>query len=827
MLVNKSYYNKLIASIFSLIFLCLSYSVTANEGDTVVLNSLFERYLDSNNDSVKVYFLVKLAENLESNNVINYHKKTIDEYLQQANSITNDSISINSLAFILDSIGVKFRNDGKYISSLKFHNWAKDITFRISNKNQQSIIFNNIGVVYRRLDDYQTALSNHIQALHLAEEINNIKSQAVAINSMGNIQMMIGNLDESLEYFKQSLLLEQKQNSLLGIAINLNNIGNVYSIKANFSKALEYYFLSLDINKEIKSKKGIAICYNDIGNIYERLGKYDKSLIYYLDALAINRQLNDKHGLANSYLQVGELYADIQQNKTALEYLNPGLKISLEIGTKTFIMDAYLALYKISRASKQYEEAFNYLQLSNLYHDSIININVKKNIARLKIKFESEQKENQIELLKQNAHISDLVIKRQKTLNWLMFTAIIIALGIMISLLYYVFNNNKTNKLLLERNKIIEKTKAELDRYSKELLVAKREAEENNRAKGEFLANMSHEIRTPLNSVIGFTELLSTSSVDPQQLNNLKIIKSSSRTLLTIINDILDLSKIEAGKLTFEYENIKIEQIIIDVVQMFSHSANEKNIKLITDFQYGLPQTIILNEFRFRQILFNLIGNAISYTNNGNISIEVHYKPSTSDNKINLTINVTDTGIGIKVDELQNIFEPFNQVDINKTNKGTGLGLTITKNIVEMMNGTINVSSILNKGTTFSINFYDIVIVNELLIDKQNIPSVVVGNKSEESSNDYFYDLAMNKANPKFEEDLSEIYTKFFKTALETKMLNNISTFITVLSKLAHKYKSDGLIKYCSDLNNNVSNFDIEKIDKLLKLFDTNYLLKK
>jgi len=833
MLFYRSYYSIIFTGIISVMF-CLSSSyLVANEEDYTILDSLLNTYLTSNSDSVHIDMLIKIAENMETNKIANYQNKTVDDYLHQANSKLNDSANIYKIAYQINDIAIKYRNNGNYLSSIKFHNWAKDIANRIKNKDQQSNILNNIGVVYRRLDDYQTALSYHLQALKLAEESHSLKNQAVAINSIGNIQLMIGNIDESLEYFKQSLLLEQNQNSLLGIAINLNNIGNVYSKKDNFSKALEYYFLSLDINKEINSNKGIAICYNDIGNIYERNGNSSKALEYYLDALKINYELNDQHGLANSYLQIGELYTDLKQNKKAIEYLLPGLDISINIRAKSFIMDTYHALYIINWADKKYEKSINYLQLENKYHDSIININVRKDIARLQIKFESERKENQIALLQQNALISELEINRQKNINWLILSAFIIALGFVISLLYYLSNKNKTNRLLLERNRIIEKTKVELNSYSKQLLLSKQEAEDISKAKGEFLSNMSHEIRTPLNSIIGFTDLLNMPADDIQQLNHLKIIKTSSRTLLAIINDILDLSKLEAGKFTIDYENTNIELVIDDVVQMFSHRTLEKNIKLIANIQPKFPHIILFNELRLRQILNNLIGNAINFTNKGSITVDVYSKPVIALNEISLFINITDTGVGIQEHELESIFEPFSQSAFNKTKKGTGLGLAITKHLVEMMSGSIMVDSKINQGTKFSISFPNIKIIDPFSGNTNITPPSLKEKKAitnidtESNSNFYFNDINKNILDPEFEKDIDYIYNKYFKVALKTKMISNIKIFLNELITLATKHNSNGLKSYCDDLGKQISTFDTEKIDNLLNIFNENLQLKK
>jgi len=830
----KKKYRVLIIIILLIINIGVFNSSLANENNSVVNDSLFARYLVSNNDSLNIDILIKLAANMELNDILLFKNNTVDDYLKIASSIAKDSVSNYYLAHKLDKIAVAYRKNGNYISALKFHNWAKNISNQTNNKKLQTVIYNNIGVVYRRLDDYEAALSSHLYALKLAEEVNDQQSQAIAINSVGNIQMMIGNLDESLEYFKQSLIIEQKKNNMLGIAINLNNIGNVYCKQQNYKKAIEYYFLSLDINKQIDSEKGIAICYNDIGNIYELSGETDKALKYYLDALDINLKLNNKRSLANSYLQIGELYTDQEQYNKAIEYLLPGLEISTKIGSKTLIMNSYNALYIISRHRKEYEKAFDYLQLHNQYHDSIININVKKEIVRLQVKFGSERKENQIALLKQNAEISMLDITRQKTISWLMLSAFIIALGFIISLSYYLINRNKTNKLLLERNKIIEQTKSELDDYSKQLLKAKQEAENSNKAKGEFLANMSHEIRTPLNSIIGFTDLLIKSANKPNEINQLKIIKTSGLTLLTILNDILDLSKIEAGKFSVDYEDINIEQVFDDVVRMFSQRTTEKNIKLITNIDKQLPHSIFFSEIRLRQILFNIIGNAIKFTNNGIIVVNIYSESLMSNNKINFFIDIIDTGIGIQKQELNSIFEPFSQSKTNKTNIGTGLGLAITKRLVELMHGNISVESILGKGSKFSIMFNSVQVVTGV-----NKADVKAENKTSVHNEEYdaidnmknldffIYDINDTTQFDNFKKEIDEVYDMYFKIAYDTKLMSNITIFANELNNIASKYNINGLKNYCINLNNYKQSFDIDEIDKLLHKFNTNYIKNK
>jgi len=239
----------------------------------------------------------------------------------------------------------------------------------------------------------------------------------------------------------------------------------------------------------------------------------------------------------------------------------------------------------------------------------------------------------------------------------------------------------------------------------KELEHSREEAIKANKAKSEFLANMSHEIRTPLNAVIGFTELLESIVEDPRQINYLESIKSGGKNLLMLINDILDLSKIEAGKMEFKYEPVNPYTLIGEIRQIFSLKIKEKDLSFIVEVDDEIPESLILDEVRVRQVIFNLIGNAIKFTESGYVKFSVKKIFSSEDtSRINLTVAVEDSGIGIPKDQHTRIFDAFQQQSGQSTRKygGTGLGLTISKRLVEMMGGEIHLQSTPGIGSTFT-----------------------------------------------------------------------------------------------------------------------------
>jgi signal transduction histidine kinase/DNA-binding response OmpR family regulator len=266
------------------------------------------------------------------------------------------------------------------------------------------------------------------------------------------------------------------------------------------------------------------------------------------------------------------------------------------------------------------------------------------------------------------------------------------------------------------------------ERTRRELLEEKLHAEQSVREKSAFLANMSHEIRSPMNAILGFSELLEPEGLTPKQSQYVRAIRDSGAALLHLINDILDLSKLEAGKLELHPDPTDMRDSCEFLRTVFGQQAVMKSLQLQFEISPDLPRALLLDRLRLRQVLVNLLSNAIKFTEHGRVKTRVSWESQEDDRSGTLLLDVEDTGIGIPADKLEEVFKPFVQADSRQTaeKEGTGIGLTIVKRLTELMGGTLAVESLVGQGTVFHLRFTDVPVSGRLPVGDHAEPGGAV-----------------------------------------------------------------------------------------------------
>ncbi|MDM8542983.1 ATP-binding protein [Desulfococcaceae bacterium HSG9] len=359
-------------------------------------------------------------------------------------------------------------------------------------------------------------------------------------------------------------------------------------------------------------------------------------------------------------------------------------------------------------------------------------------------------------------------------------------------------------------------------RAEEKLKKAKEEAEAANRAKSEFLANMSHEIRTPMNAILGFTEILKEKVRREQNKHYLSLILSSGRTLMRLINDILDLSKIEAGKLKIEDKSIDPVSVFKEIAAVFLPKIEKKGLKFILETDLKRSEFLLLDEVRLRQILLNLIGNAVKFTESGSVKLtaetRMHGKTA---GMLDFIFAVQDTGIGIPEEHHKTIFNAFEQQpgQDHPTYGGTGLGLAITKRLAETMGGSISVSGAKGKGSIFTVTLKNVRKAETADVSDAPQSESDLETGIEQESETYALAPEVLAKLPELIQILKTEFMPRWEESNDILIVDDIKEFTTDVEHTAREYDLRLITNFCSNLHKYLENYDVVGIKKQMAAF--------
>ena len=556
----------------------------------------------------------------------------------------------------------------------------------------------------KKTNNYKFSLLFSQKAYNYAKSQNDTKGKAVALSSLGSIYFELKKINDAIDSFSKSSIFYSSLPPSSEQALCFYNIGLCYMEIEDFGKA-EIYFnkskiiydsVKIDATESLKLQKGIldhakgkVILASRLFN--EIISKPDTEDIFKIKVEAL--------------YQLGRIEGELNRNNLALNYLKRSLTLNARnnnLEQKSKILLALSTSYeKLLDINKSHDYLKEHIQLK----DSLANLNNQKLGADDYVDFKESERMKIIEQMSKENESQQKANKFAKLISILAIALISILSLLSLSLYKNNIIRNKSNVLLKEKNL--------------ELQIAKDKAEKASKARAEFLSTVSHELRTPLNAINGITHLLLEEQPNPNQLHYLNSLKFSGNYLLTFINEILEINRIESNTVEIEYVDFNIKQLLNDIQNSLKEVASKNNNQFALEIDNNIPDVLIGDPTKISQIFMNLINNALKFTKNGAVKVTTKLIACDEKNCI-IHFEIIDTGIGIPEEKLESVFDSFSQgsIEINRKYGGTGLGLTIVKKLIALLGSEIKLYSKVGFGSTFMFDLGLKVSENQLQIEK-------------------------------------------------------------------------------------------------------------
>lgn len=688
------------------------------------------------------------------------------EKKQEADSLTRSITDIDSLKSIisksertdnlemqmmaLKQLGKYQREQNKFAEAIDSHTKGFNIASQLCDTTEIIYALNNIGTNYRRMSMLEDATTFHYRALRFCEEYSDTqtysakKNRVVSLNGIGNISLRLGDYQTADSVFRAALRGERELDSALGQAINYANLGAIFEYNGQLDSAWVYFRKSMEMNVKAKSDLGISLCHGYFGELYEKENKLDSAIIEYNQAFAMKDKIDAWHWL-NSCLALANLYNKQGNLSRAQQLLSQAEHVAISSRSRDHSASIYSMLSQINEKTGNSSKALDYYKKSCLYNDSIISEKNLLQIQNERVQYEYHRRQQEVETLQSNYQQEK---NAKSVILWSMIAIALLSVLVVILLLYILSVKKKSHKALQQISDI----------------------------RTSFFTNITHEFRTPLTVIIGVGEELEKIDYneDREKVSKMgSMISRQGKNLLLLINQILDIQKIKSVANTQEYKHGNIAGYIHMVIECLRKLAQRKHISLL----FSPAQSEIEMDFipdYINKIITNLVANAIKYTQeNGRIYITIDVQ----DDK--LLLRIADNGRGIAREEIPHIFDVFYQGQNGKLETGSGIGLSLTRQLVEAMNGEITIHSAINEGSVFIVTIplkqgdtqWESIAVDDVLADN-------LLHDDGEFASDYYDDDCIDDTKP---------------VILVIEDNNDILTYIGSIIKDSHiRYAHDG-----------------------------------
>jgi signal transduction histidine kinase/AraC-like DNA-binding protein len=596
---------------------------------------------------------------------------------------------------------------------------ALKISKKLNYENGSGGAYKYLSLYYLVSGDYELATRYGLEMLKAFESVANYSGIGRSYAVLGAIHHDNNDFEKSLEYGIKALEIHQRINSKLDIGYDYNGLASLYQEAKNYPKALEYHLKALKIREEIKDENGLGQTYNNLGLIYSVEKNYSKAIEYIEKAIPVSEKLNNKYRLSSNYGNLGEIYTITGNYNKAESYLLKALGLAKDLRHKRLLEETYEDLSALEIARGKYERALEYTNAHHQYKDSIYTEEKSKQLLETETRFETEKK--------------DQLISIQKSKQFYLLIGLL-ALVITSAIIYILQRvNNKKIKKLLEVQKSLNK-----------------KLQESDQLRSRFFANISHEFRTPLTLIqTPIEEKLGSSSLLPSEEESFRLIKRNANRLLALVNQLLDLSKLEANSMNLHIQQGDLNKFITTVVASFDSIALSKEIIFDKKIDLTNLSESWYDPDKLEKITNYVLFNAFKFTpSGGKVSLAI------SSDGSDLKMNVTDTGKGISKKEQEYIFSPFYQSKQvgDEGQPGTGLGLALVKELVNLHNGTINLISKENQGTTITIT---LPIIKERFNNNELAKPIISSTIALQPENQKIYPLIDDELDNSMEQELS------------------------------------------------------------------------